>query len=281
MLFSTGSRSSTANLTISQQASLKPIRFVSSEKTEAPTKKLKKNEEIIISDEEEVQSEKTIQIPSIKKLKKKLGHLQIYQHCDQPIGVLTATAARNQIELEFNYPTPSKTKCVLFLNKIPIAEGVQTEEKKSNVIAAENALEKLRKICFTIKTLNQFFTRRDQIGKNESPKKDEPQANQINSSNLGFKLLKGLGWSGGALGKHEKGIVNPIEVQIKIDRKGLGSQKVDSAFFKNILNEYRRGGDLSDLVFSNDFTNEERASLHTLVIFISVFVQIFIIFFNF
>lgn len=272
-MFNTGSRNSSVNLTISQQASLKPIQFVSSSSNNTTTtsaKKLKKTSEIVISDDEEDDGvqiiNETVNIPSIKKLKKKLGHLLLYQHCDQPIGILTATAARNNVELEFKYPTPSKQKCILLLNKIPIAEGLQTEEKKCKIDSAENALEKLRKICFTIKTLNQFFTRRDQISKNESPTKSNQQINQINPSNLGFKLLKGLGWSGGALGKHESGIVNPIEVQIKIDRKGLGSQKIDSAFFKNILNEYRRGGELSDLVFSSDFSNEERASLHRFVL---------------
>jgi len=47
-------------------------------------------------------------------------------------------------------------------------------------------------------------------------------AKPIHQSNVGNKLLRTLGWSGGGLGKDENGIVAPISMRIKTDKCGLG-----------------------------------------------------------
>ncbi|KAI6236285.1 G-patch domain-containing protein [Aphelenchoides besseyi] len=47
---------------------------------------------------------------------------------------------------------------------------------------------------------------------------------KIKSDNIGFKLLKNMGWQDGSgLGATNQGINAPIETKIKADRKGLGS----------------------------------------------------------
>jgi NF-kappa-B-repressing factor len=47
-------------------------------------------------------------------------------------------------------------------------------------------------------------------------------AKPIHQSNVGNKLLRTLGWSGGGLGKAGDGIVAPIYMRIKNDKCGLG-----------------------------------------------------------
>lgn len=113
------------------------------------------------------------------------------------------------------------------------------------------------------------------------------QEQKIDSSNLGFKLLQKLGWSGGSLGSKNEGIVDPINCQIKIGRQGLGggapakkeqaggappkkgkidtrneTYGIDINFYRQTMKNFRDSGIEYDMVFSKDFTKEERALFH-------------------
>ena len=81
--------------------------------------------------------------------------------------------------------------------------------------------------------------------------------------------MKLLGWSGGGLGRDAAGIEEPISVQLNVNRKGLGLQdsssndNLNKKYFHNYLKTYRDDEkNIHELVFSKDFTKEERASLH-------------------
>ncbi|XP_058458829.1 NF-kappa-B-repressing factor-like [Malaya genurostris] len=112
---------------------------------------------------------------------------------------------------------------------------------------------------------------------------------KIDESNLGFKLLQKLGWGGGSLGSRSGGIVDPINCQIKIGRQGLGggggsgsggqtenptkkqkinptdqTYEIDINFYKRTMQNFRDSGIEYDLVFSNEFTKEERALFHSM-----------------
>lgn len=116
---------------------------------------------------------------------------------------------------------------------------------------------------------------------------DQYASNQLNENNKGFKMMKLLGWSGGALSAG--GIETPIgyvnekkdfsnqfvmgvmlnRVQLKVDRMGLGltsdtNHNLNRRYFSEYLQKYNMDADnIHELVFSKDFTKEERATLHT------------------
>ncbi|XP_058813504.1 NF-kappa-B-repressing factor-like [Topomyia yanbarensis] len=116
---------------------------------------------------------------------------------------------------------------------------------------------------------------------------DDFKEKKIDESNLGFKLLQKLGWSGGSLGSRNEGIVDPINCQIKIGRRGLGgasaettkqnkqtgkidtrneTYEIDINFYRRTMQNFRDNGFEYDLVFSNEFTKEERALFHSMAL---------------
>lgn len=71
----------------------------------------------------------------------------------------------------------------------------------------------MKTFCYTIKLKRQFFSKSEPINKNsDSIKKTADEgSNNINDTNIGYKLLKSLGWTGGGLGSKSSGIVEPIQ----------------------------------------------------------------------
>lgn len=96
---------------------------------------------------------------------------------------------------------------------------------------------------------------------------ENTQKNQLDEDNKGFKMMKMLGWSGGALGVSGNGIEEPISIEMKVDRCGLGltsdSTKLNYSFFQDYLTKYKNDQNATyDLAFSKEFSKEERKTLH-------------------
>lgn len=96
---------------------------------------------------------------------------------------------------------------------------------------------------------------------------ENPHGKQLDADNKGFKMMKMLGWSGGALGISGNGIEQPISIEMKVDRSGLGlssdSTKLNYEFFVDYLTKYKTNETATyDLAFSRDFTKDERKTLH-------------------
>lgn len=95
-------------------------------------------------------------------------------------------------------------------------------------------------------------------------------ANRLTSSNVGFKMLQSLGWSGGGLGNDGDGRNEPVAIEMQLNRAGLGMEAATAAneqlnhrFMVDCLRDYVNDVDnIHELVFSEDFTKEERAKLH-------------------
>ena len=88
---------------------------------------------------------------------------------------------------------------------------------------------------------------------------------QIPDSNVGSQLLKKMGWTGGGVGKDDnKGIVEPVSLAAVVNRAGLGSTRLTDfqPSVKRVIDEFIRSDGHDDLVFSPEFTKEERAVIH-------------------
>ncbi|XP_055678997.1 NF-kappa-B-repressing factor-like [Lutzomyia longipalpis] len=131
--------------------------------------------------------------------------------------------------------------------------------------AYEKALAELQKHCYTLKVKHSFLAKNNEaISKYEEEcSKKASTENKIGEENLGFKLLKSLGWKGGSLGTKQDGIVNPVELSVNIGRQGLGAT-TNSDHYRKMLQNYKNTPTLYDLVFTNEFSSDERAVLHKL-----------------
>ncbi|KAL5011750.1 hypothetical protein ScPMuIL_010301 [Solemya velum] len=160
------------------------------------------------------------------------------------------------------------TTCKVKINGETMGIGVDEIKKIAKELAAEDALQKLQKVCWTIKIVKAT----DSVGP-EMSKKDvldgKLSSEAIPDSNIGHQLLKKMGWTGGGVGKEgREGIATPITVQQMVTREGLGraAEKgvhVDMiAGLRQVVQNYAKSDNQDDLVFSLDFTDEERAIIH-------------------
>ncbi|XP_058813502.1 uncharacterized protein LOC131677622 isoform X2 [Topomyia yanbarensis] len=181
--------------------------------------------------------------------------------------------------------------------------------KKARHKCREELLKLLRRKCYKIKVnpnrcWDSCNVERLEVGEDldmngnpfDSRSLQPPVAkDQLKEDNVGYRLLKKLGWGGGPLGKHQIGIVDPIEVQAKRGRRGLGlpqlslrsqtsgghgSQtpsnnnallagldltkvpfRIDVGFYKDLLRNFKTKRLGYDLIFSSEFTETERALL--------------------
>jgi G-patch domain len=88
--------------------------------------------------------------------------------------------------------------------------------------------------------------------------------NEIEEDNIGFKMLKSLGWTGGGLGVDNRGMIEPVPIAMKKGKEGIGIDAVDTKRvsmddIKKLIDNYSRtGADVNyDLVFSPQFTKQD------------------------
>jgi hypothetical protein len=176
----------------------------------------------------------------------------------------TITFMSKQGKLEQTYDIEDEKYLYIFDGRI-VGEGEGTTKKIAKKIADENLIETLKSNCYTIRHKLAFFSPEDVIRKGEnSTPQNLIDRNKIQESNLGFKMLKMLGWDGGSLGTKGDGIIDPVNCEIKIGRGGLGSNgdEFDAKHIRNLLRNFKNNQVEYDLVFSSEFTKEERAQIH-------------------
>jgi len=81
---------------------------------------------------------------------------------------------------------------------------------------------------------------------------------QIPDSNVGSQLLKKMGWTGEEIGKE------PVSLAAVVNRAGLGCTRLSDfqPSVKRVIDEFIRSDGHDDLVFSPEFTKEERVVIH-------------------
>uniref|UniRef100_A0A182NGA5 G-patch domain-containing protein n=1 Tax=Anopheles dirus TaxID=7168 RepID=A0A182NGA5_9DIPT len=101
-----------------------------------------------------------------------------------------------------------------------------------------------------------------------SAENNTTDSTKLSSDNLGFQLMTKLGWTGGSLGARGDGILDPVDMEQKFDRTGLGKDtldgKMNAATIKQKLYELRNSTEQDRIVFSSEYTKQDRKLIHSL-----------------
>ncbi|XP_055896902.1 uncharacterized protein LOC129928137 isoform X3 [Biomphalaria glabrata] len=190
---------------------------------------------------------------------------------NRPTCTLERSASFNQMIVEYDYLPCGDgcSRCILKIEGKVLADmkGVTKPEAKNE--AAAEGLKKLRQLCWTIKikkVVDSDFT----VTKEEMLSHINEQSNVIynDNSNIGNKMLRKMGWSGGGVGKDGSGISEPITLTSVFNRQGFGldaGNGVTGEFRKRVrevIQNYAASSDQEDLMFSNEFSSEQRKVIH-------------------
>jgi len=198
----------------------------------------------------------------------------------------------------------SGIRCKWMLGKHCIAEGIGATREGAKHDSYCKALEKLRQVCHTIQIKEKIVglkqvTKDDLVAGLEEPidesleeslaalsvtqsrtrprpSKQSPAPEPLSDSNVGNKLLRLMGWTGGALGKNEDGITEAIQVSGSAGHKRLGFGLVEKveplpsppgqytqSAIKRFLNTQLNGPSRTlDIVFATEFSAPERQAIH-------------------
>ncbi|GFY65764.1 NF-kappa-B-repressing factor [Trichonephila inaurata madagascariensis] len=183
-----------------------------------------------------------------------------------PSKILHFALKRCSKKMTFNISHESQDsnyRCTVFANQEAIGEGIDSTEEDAKLTAIQNAIKYLQNAFYTIEEKNNelgdFGITREQLLKVGDCK------SIISDNNIGHKMLKMMGWTGGGIGK-TSGIHEPIIPKGQISHRGLGFPgKRDENWKQNVeqlLENFCKTRTTSELIFSADFTKEERKDIH-------------------
>lgn len=205
-----------------------------------------------------------------------LATLVVVQNCGpnaDPIVVLSRTADANRLKGTFEYEfNNSEFVCTYVLGHREVKQATGSTKQEARAKAAAASLACLQSIAPTLRRKRLVDGQGPEVTKDEfgGPGNSSGSHEQIDSDNVGHKLLKMMGWSGGGIGKEGLGIIDPVMVKETSGRQGLGftggSIAMNSNFkakIHQLLREFSNTVVLQDLVFSPEFDNEERKFVHS------------------
>ncbi|XP_014669018.1 PREDICTED: angiogenic factor with G patch and FHA domains 1-like [Priapulus caudatus] len=142
--------------------------------------------------------------------------------CDEcEPGQVQAALAQQQIQPKTEHVVLSKAEKEALrrkqLKQIKKRYGLEASAYVDNKAAIDNA-----------NYMDRSTVRRKTVGSDDPYQKEEAPASvnrAISSENPGFKMLKKMGWSEGqSLGKNMTGITEPVNVEVRSQKAGLGSK---------------------------------------------------------
>lgn len=191
------------------------------------------------------------------------------------MSILRSSADFNKSNLEFEFVDEydghtAQVHCRISIGPMLIADAADQTRLSAKAAASELALEKLRRVCWTIQTKKHEDTDESGISRDTMMGDFQDHVNKtIPDSNIGSKLLKKMGWQGGGIGAEgNKGRAEPVSVGGVINRQGLGltaEQGIGRSFLptvRQMLQDYAGSHNEQDIAFSPDFRKEERAIIH-------------------
>ncbi|KAJ8027325.1 NF-kappa-B-repressing factor [Holothuria leucospilota] len=234
-------------------------------------------------------------VQNFKHLYKLLGQFVIIKHeRASPISVIVDSANLNKMDITFNFECESPTdhSCSIFIGNVFVGKGSGITKKIAKSNAAENVFNMMKDV-FPVVTKTclgeSMLHLSDEIKvadickgdptenmKQENKERENDEFKEISESNVGHKLLQKMGWSGGGLGKDGQGRKNPVPVEQRPNRAGLGidltqyedkegrllTVKMDRKLISKLLAEVA-DGTREHLVFSSLLSKEQRSFIHS------------------
>ncbi|KAH8381782.1 hypothetical protein KR009_000177, partial [Drosophila setifemur] len=156
------------------------------------------------------------------------------------------------------------------INEEVIATGQGESLKEAKHAAFKQALLLLQSNCYSIKlnaTRETIKVEKSKNGVNINVTKesaDSLEDPKLDASNMGYRLMRLMGWTGGGLGRQKQGREKPVGYLLKNDRNGLGSINLQGnlADYRKLIENYVNSDDMRDMQFEPTFSKEERASFH-------------------
>ncbi|CAL7940936.1 unnamed protein product [Xylocopa violacea] len=186
---------------------------------------------------------------------------------DIPQNTLACAVNVSGGNLEWKFDKIKGTcKCSILVNSKLLAEACSSNKKSAKKEASIIGLNELQKHYYTIKIKHNI--NKDANITTTAMMKHTSKEDSISDDNIGRKLMKLMGWTGGGLGKSEQGMVEPVTLKQQISKEGLGLKSNSCSMnhlkfkSKDIMRKYLSGDMTNDLIFSADFTNDERAVIH-------------------
>lgn len=190
-----------------------------------------------------------------------------------PVQTINRSMHLCHIKPTFNtIPGLEGKQCDLYLDDKLLASATEYSVKAAKEAAARFGIDKLKETCYTIKIKHKFLA--DSTIDKSFQSTFEEEKSTLGDNNIGNKLLRLMGWTGGGLGKTQQGIHEPVQVQEHVNRVGLGlSSKQISlenprkfrAMIHKVINNFLQKETVQDLVFSEEFTGEERKEMHNII----------------
>ncbi|CAG5124277.1 unnamed protein product, partial [Candidula unifasciata] len=186
-----------------------------------------------------------------------------------PAHTLRRSADFNHMLLEYEYFFKGDAaRCVVKIESNVLADVNGPSKMAAKNMAASKALQKLKDICWVIKTKKEVDSH-NKICKEDMLNELYDQSDEvIGDDNVGNRLLRKMGWYGGGVGKHGSGIVEPVSLSNVLNREGLGlsaKKEITEEYkrrVKQVIENYASSGDQEDLVFSYEFRLNERQVIH-------------------
>ena len=214
------------------------------------------------------QTQDAFNLPSKKFILVQLSEIE-----EGPMSILHRSADFScmVLDIEHTLHSPASISCEIRLERQVIGQASSSNTKGAKSEAARRGLEYLGQHCWVLKLKGVDGT--NTLSKNELLKEIQQRTDAIGETNLGNKMLRRMGWSGGGVGKHGIGIVEPVSSEGVLGRAGLGlstlstpgaefEERLFRQKVRTALKKYIESEEQEDLRFATEFSKEERKIIH-------------------